>query len=350
MRVLEQVVPLALELELQAAVRLDRVAQLGVGRQTRRVGAIGLGPLLPGLLTQQFLAGAERRVRREPVVVLVAEAQIVGVVADALEAGERRRRRQLQEAQVAREGPKPRVRRPKAVRGVDRQDLPVLLAARGEPVDEAASRGAQRPGPAAVGDGGDVAEHAHATLERRLEALLVVEVQHRRAERPEEDLGLTMTHAWHAPGDDVAHLLVAHGDLDGVRLGEARVDEHAHALVLAAAPEAKDVLAGREGLELAVDQQVRQHLANRDRVAVDVGAVTLAAVPREARAVVRVAEALDPALVTVVDARDAGQRHLQERHHPQARLREAHLVVGEVPPPRARPRGSCPGRARRRAP
>ena len=44
-----------------------------------------------------------------------------------------------------------------------------------------------------------------------------------------------------------------------------------------------------------------------------------------------VAEALDPALVSVVDARDAGQRHLQQRHHPQARLRKAHLVVGEVP-------------------
>ena len=63
-----------------------------------------------------------------------------------------------------------------------------------------------------------MAEHAHAALERRLKALLAVEVQHRGAERPEEDLGLTVAQARHAAGDDVAHLLVAHGDLHGVRL------------------------------------------------------------------------------------------------------------------------------------
>ena len=158
-----------------------------------------------------------------------------------------------------------------------------------------------------------------------------MEVKHGGAERPEEDLGLTVAHARHLAGDHVGDLPVAHGDLDGVRLGETRVDEHAHALTLAGAPEAKDVLAGREGLKLAVDQQVGERLAHGDRVAVDVGAVTLAAVPGEARAVVRIAEALHAALVAVVDARHAGQRHLQQRHDPQARLGKAHLVVGQVP-------------------
>ena len=296
----------------------------------RRVGAVGLGPLLPGLLAQELLTRAEDRIRREPVVVLVTEPQVLRFVANALEARERGRRGQLQKAYVSRKGAEARIRRAKAVRGVDGQDLPVLLSACGEPVHEAARRGAERAGPAAVGHGGDVAEHAHAALERGLQAPLVVEVQHRGAERPEEDLGLTVAHARNLAGDHVGDLLVAHGHLDGVRLGETGVHEHAHALVLAAPPEAKDVLAGREGLELAVHHELGQRLAHGNRVAVDVGAVAVTAVPGEARAIVRITEALDAALVAVVDARDAGQGHLQQRHDPQPRLREAHLVVGET--------------------
>ena len=172
-------------------------------------------------------------------------------------------------------------------------------------------------------------QDAHAALRHELHAPLVVEVQHGGAERPHEDLDLAVTHVSRPSRDHVGHEPLARRHLDGVGALEAGVHEDADALALAAAPEAKDVLSGREGLELAVHQD-REHLAQRDGVAVYRGAVGVAALPREARAVVGVAEALDAALVPVVDAGDARERHLEQRHHPQARLREPDLVVGEA--------------------
>ena len=262
----------------------------------------------------------------------MAELEVVLGGADLLEARERCRHVLLEKVRVAREGRDARVGRPVLVRGVHGEHLPVGLAVLGEPVHEAAGRRAEGAGLAVVGDGGDVAEHAHAPLERKLEALRLVEVQDRRAERPEEggrlaalDLGGL---AGHHVRDEVAH----HGDLGVMRLGEARVDEHAHALVRARAPEAKDVVPKREGLELAVHEH-GERATDGDGVAIGLPAVGVpaAAVPRETRAAVRVAQPLEAELVSVVDAGHARQRHLQERGHPQARLREAHLVVSKVP-------------------
>lgn len=99
---------------------------------------------------------------------------------------------------------------------------------------------------------------------------------------------------------------------------QARVGKHADALaVLAATPEAKDVLAVGKGLKVPRGED-GQRLAHGNGVAEDGGAVHAAAVPGEGRAVVRVAEALHATLVAVVDARNARQRHLQQDREPQA--------------------------------
>ena len=175
-----------------------------------------------------------------------------------------------------------------------------------------------------------MAEHSHAALERLLEALLLVEVQDCGAERPEEDLGLPALDLGAHAGDDVAHGLVDHRQADGVRVGEARVGQHAHAAaVLAAASEAKDVVAAAKRLEVAIGEH-RQRLADSDAVAHDVEAVLAPAAPREGPAVKGVAQALEAQLVAVIHARHARQRHLQQHGEPQAAHRQAGLALGQL--------------------
>ena len=116
-----------------------------------------------------------------------------------------------------------------------------------------------------------------------------------------------------------------------MRLLRARVHEHADAgaIVVVTAPEAEHVLALGEGLAGAVHQHGKR-LAHPDGVAVDRGAVGIAALPGEGAAVVGVAEALETRLIAVVDAGHAGQRHLQQRGEPEARAREGLLTVVEL--------------------
>ena len=163
-----------------------------------------------------------------------------------------------------------------------------------------------------------MAEHAHAGLERLLQAALLVEVQHGSAQGPEECLGAAVHHGGGSAAHHVGHGLAGHGDAHGVGVVQAGVGKHADALaVLAAAPEAKDVLAVGKGLEVTRSQD-RQGLSHGDSVAEDRGAVHATAVPGEGRAVVRVSEALHAALVAIVDAGHARKRHLQQHREPQA--------------------------------
>lgn len=97
---------------------------------------------------------------------------------------------------------------------------------------------------------------------------------------------------------------------------QAGVHEHAHLHVDIAPPEAKDVIAEAERLEVAGGQG-GQRLADGDGVAVDGAAVLVLVTPRVGRSVVGVRVALEARLVPVVDAGHARQRHLQERGEPE---------------------------------
>lgn len=162
---------------------------------------VGAGPLLPGPLPQEVLDGAEGGVGREPVLVLLEEGLVVGIVIGVLEVGQGVLGVLLQKTGVAGEGRQASVRGAVAVGGVDRQDLPVGLAALGQPVHKAAGGGAERAGAALVGKRGHVAEHAHARLKRLLQATLVVEVQDGSAQWPQEGLGAAIHHG----GGGAAH-------------------------------------------------------------------------------------------------------------------------------------------------
>ena len=325
-----QLAPLALERELQLDVLLDTVHELGVVSQIRREGPVLLGPLLPLDGAKEVLDRHEAGVAREPVLVRLAE---IAVGAGLLAAGKQLERGLLvvlEQRGVAREGAETRVGRAEAVGRGHRENLPVAHARRGEPVHELLCRSAQGAGLAAVGDGGHMAQHAHAALERLLEAGLLVEVQDGGAERPQEDLCLAVVDLGGVAAHHVAHGLVDHGHAHGARVVEAGVDEHADlAAVLAAAPEAEHVVPAAKGLELAVGEH-RQRLSDGDGVAEDIEAVTTPAAPREGRAVVRVAQALEAQLVAVVHARHARQRHLQQHGEPQAAHGKRRLALVEA--------------------
>ena len=171
-----------------------------------------------------------------------------------------------------------------------------------------------------------MADHAHAALHGLLQALGLVQVEHGRAERPQEHAGVAVLHLGRLAGDDVVHLEAVQRDGDGVVDVEARVHEHADLGVGVLAPEAKDVPTDRERAVVAV----REHgegLPDGDGVAIDVEAILVLAAPREGGAVVRVAVALQAGLVAVVDAWDAGQRHLQQGRDPQAADGEVRVVL-----------------------
>ena len=173
-------------------------------------------------------------------------------------------------------------------------------------------------------------EHAHAALDGSLQALLLVEVQHRRAERPHEDLGLLLAvllhHLHGTAGDDVRDGLVTHGNAHGVRVGEATVDEHARVALAVVTPVAKDIIVQGKRTEDARSED-RQRLADGNGVAIDGGAVGVFLAPRIRPAVVRVGVALHARLVAVVDAGDAGERHLHKGGNPQAAHAEAVVVL-----------------------
>ncbi len=172
-----------------------------------------------------------------------------------------------------------------------------------------------------------MAQHAHAALHGLLQALLLVEVQHGGAQRPQEhvrlavlDLGL---HALH----DVVHVLAQHGQIEVLGGGEAAVGQHGHHVVAIAAREAKDVLVEGEGPEVALGKEVWQGLAHGNRVAVDGAAVEVLLAPGVGPTVVGVRVALHAGLVAVVDAGHAGHGHLKQGRHPQAAHGKAALVV-----------------------
>ena len=322
-----ELVPLLLELKLQLARRLDAQRQLGVIRKPRRIAAILLWPGLPRGTVELVLQRAERGIGREPVVVVVTELRKAAIAKERV-IGENLLGVAFEKGDVACVCSQPRVGRTVLVRGVHGEHLPVALAATGEPVHKALGRRTQRARPAVVGHRGHVAQHAHATLQRLLEPLVPVEVQHRRAQRPQEDLRLALRYLGVAAGDNIRDLHPAlDGHPHGMRVFQAGVDQHAHAVALgsAPAPEPKHVIAHRKRVEPAVHQHV-ERLAHGNGVAVDVKAVLVAAAPGVGRTVVRVAEALHAALVPVVDAGNARQGHLQQRDCPQAALGQVTLA------------------------
>ncbi len=332
-----RLVPLLLKPVLRYAAAGEDIRQLRQLVQLGRVLGVLGRPLLPGhVLPHLGLDGLEGGVGHQPVCVLPAKLLVAGRLRQVVLRVRARRARRARRAsrlrvpvnkvRVAREGRKPRVGGAKLVCGVNRQHLPVGLAALRQVVHELLAGLAKRAALAAVGHGGNVAQHAHAALHGLLQTLLLVEVQHGGAQRPQEHVGLAVLDLGLYALHDVVHVLAQHGQVQVLGVGEAPVGQHRHHVVAVAAREAKHVLVQREGLEVALGKEVRQGLAHGNCVAVNGAAVQVLLAPGVGAAVVGVRVALHAGLVPVVNAGHAGHGHLQQGRHPQAAHGKAALV------------------------
>ena len=131
-----QAVPLNLEGILDALVALHAISELLVARETGAERPVVLGPSLPCILAQQVLDGAERGVRRQPLVMLLAERLVLRFLGEILEVA-LAVLRPVHKHGVACEGGEARIRGTPPVAGIDRQDLPILDASLRQPVDKA---------------------------------------------------------------------------------------------------------------------------------------------------------------------------------------------------------------------
>ena len=298
-----------------------------------RPGAILVRPVLPAhVLPHQALDGHEGGVGVEPVGLALAERleglalvrpQLVHACRDGVLAA-------LEQVGVARERREPGIGAAEAVGGVHREDLPVVLAAVCQPVAEGAGRGAERAGLPVVGHRGDVADDGRAALGLEAQGL-ARDVQHRRPQLGQRHRGPAILDHDLAAGHDVGHAAGRNVHPDLVDALEAAVDQHDGALPRrgARAPEAKDLVAQVDGLEVAVTER-RERGPEHGGVAIDGLAVAVLVAPGVGRAVIGVGVSLDAGLVAVVDARDAGERHLEQGRDPEPALGEAALAVAQA--------------------